>query len=298
MRTTEQPIRFTATEVTVLPLDGDLSRLRGDAAPPRPGTLAANVRGSGPLSHVLNSILTASDLDDALGRRAQLAAGECLVTPDGLRVGRGWVSVQRGADAGAGVLAREQEIRELGQRQEVLVPRLEQLAGQLADDRQALLEAEQAREEFRAVGGGRPVQAALGFHWARLIELLYCTEAIRDLLDDDEISGDQLVERGDMQPRGIGVIEAPRGTLSHWIVIENGKIKNYQAVVPSTWNAGPRDDKGRPGPYEASLIGNPIADPERPLEVLRTVHSMDPCIACAVHVIDPANDKDYTIRVY
>ena len=119
----------------------------GDAAPPRPGTLAINVRGSGPLSHVLNSILTASDLDDALGRRDQLAAGECLVTPDGLRVGRGWMSVQRGADARAGVLAREQEIRELGQRQEELQPRVEQLAGQLAGDRQALLEAEQAREE-------------------------------------------------------------------------------------------------------------------------------------------------------
>ncbi|EKD35042.1 MAG: Ni/Fe-hydrogenase, large subunit, partial [uncultured bacterium] len=78
-----------------------------------------------------------------------------------------------------------------------------------------------------------------------------------------------------------------RGLLSHWIVIENGKIKNYQAVVPSTWNAGPRDKEGQLGPYEASLMGNPIADPERPLEVLRTIHSFDPCIACAVHMLDP-----------
>ncbi len=75
--------------------------------------------------------------------------------------------------------------------------------------------------------------------------------------------------------------------LSHWIVIQDGKIKNYQAVVPSTWNAGPRDAQDQLGPYEASLLENPIADPERPLEVLRTIHSFDPCIACAVHMLDP-----------
>lgn len=86
--------------------------------------------------------------------------------------------------------------------------------------------------------------------------------------------------------RGVGFHEAPRGTLSHWIVIENGKIKNYQAVVPSTWNAGPRNDKDELGPYEASLVGNPVADPKLPLEVLRTVHSFDPCLACAIHLVD------------
>jgi hydrogenase large subunit len=87
--------------------------------------------------------------------------------------------------------------------------------------------------------------------------------------------------------RGVGFHEAPRGTLSHWMVIEDKKIKNYQAVVPSTWNAAPRNDKGDLGPYEASLVGNPVADSEKPLEVLRTIHSFDPCIACAVHTIDP-----------
>ncbi|MFV0435801.1 MAG: nickel-dependent hydrogenase large subunit [Desulfopila sp.] len=97
------------------------------------------------------------------------------------------------------------------------------------------------------------------------------------------------------EQRGVGVHEAPRGLLSHWIVIDNGKIKNYQAVVPSTWNAGPRDAKGQAGPYEASLLGNPIADPQRPLEVLRTVHSFDPCIACAVHMLDPTGKE--TMRV-
>jgi len=88
------------------------------------------------------------------------------------------------------------------------------------------------------------------------------------------------------EQRGLGFHEAPRGVLSHWAVIEDGKIKNYQAVVPSTWNAGPRDDKDQLGPYEASLLDNPVADPELPLEVLRTVHSFDPCIACAIHMTD------------
>lgn len=86
--------------------------------------------------------------------------------------------------------------------------------------------------------------------------------------------------------RGFGFHEAPRGTLSHWVVIEDGKIKNYQAVVPSTWNSGPRDQNDEVGPYEASLMDNPVADPEKPLEVLRTVHSFDPCIACAIHMVD------------
>jgi hydrogenase large subunit len=90
---------------------------------------------------------------------------------------------------------------------------------------------------------------------------------------------------------GFGIHEAPRGTLSHWVLIEDGKIKNYQAVVPSTWNAGPRDEAGHMGPYEASLVGNPIADAERPLEVLRTVHSFDPCLACAIHTLDPDGNE-------
>jgi hydrogenase large subunit len=86
--------------------------------------------------------------------------------------------------------------------------------------------------------------------------------------------------------RGVGFHEAPRGILSHWSVINNGKIKNYQCVVPSTWNASPRNGDSSPGPYEASLVGTPLADPEKPLEVLRTVHSFDPCLACAIHMVD------------
>jgi hydrogenase large subunit len=96
---------------------------------------------------------------------------------------------------------------------------------------------------------------------------------------------------------GVGFHEAPRGCLSHWVVIKNRKIENYQAVVPTTWNASPRDDKGVAGPYEASLAGNPVSQPERPLEVLRTVHSFDPCIACAVHTIDPERKPMTRINV-
>ena len=85
---------------------------------------------------------------------------------------------------------------------------------------------------------------------------------------------------------GVGVHEAPRGVLSHWSVIKDGKIANYQCVVPTTWNAAPRNEDDQIGPYEAALLGTPVADPERPLEVLRTVHSFDPCLACAVHLTD------------
>jgi hydrogenase large subunit len=89
------------------------------------------------------------------------------------------------------------------------------------------------------------------------------------------------------EAKGVGLSEAPRGALSHWIVIRDRKIDNYQLVVPSTWNASPRDGKGQMSAYEASLVGTPVASTEQPLEILRTIHSFDPCIACAVHVHDP-----------
>ena len=96
--------------------------------------------------------------------------------------------------------------------------------------------------------------------------------------------------------KGVGLHEAPRGVLSHWIVIKGGKIKNYQAVVPSTWNSGPRNAQDAPGPYEASLVGTPVADAEKPLEVLRTVHSFDPCLACAIHMVDTENKEIVKVR--
>ena len=100
------------------------------------------------------------------------------------------------------------------------------------------------------------------------------------------------------EARGVGYMEAPRGELAHWIVISNGKIANYQAVVPSTWNAGPRDADGQTGPYEAALQDNhQLADAERPIEVLRTIHSFDPCIACAVHLTDPDGEELVQVKV-
>lgn len=88
------------------------------------------------------------------------------------------------------------------------------------------------------------------------------------------------------QAKGFGLTEAPRGALAHFAVIENSRIKNYQLVVPTTWNASPRDEKGQLSAYESSLIGTPVHDPKLPLEILRTIHSFDPCLACAVHLYD------------
>ncbi len=87
--------------------------------------------------------------------------------------------------------------------------------------------------------------------------------------------------------KGAGFSEAPRGALGHWVHIEHGKIANYQAVVPTTWNGSPRDPAGNIGAFEASLMNTPMADPEQPLEIIRTIHSFDPCLACATHVMSP-----------
>ena len=89
------------------------------------------------------------------------------------------------------------------------------------------------------------------------------------------------------ETKGVGMTEAPRGALAHWIVIRDRKIDNYQLVVPTTWNASPRDSQGQMSAYEAALVGTPVADPDQPLEILRTIHSFDPCLACAVHLYDP-----------
>jgi hydrogenase large subunit len=97
--------------------------------------------------------------------------------------------------------------------------------------------------------------------------------------------------------QGVGFTEAPRGALAHWVVIEDGKIANYQAVVPSTWNAGPRDAAGQAGPYEAALAGHRLHDPKQPVEILRTIHSFDPCIACAVHLTNPNGEEIVNIKV-
>ncbi|CAG35304.1 nickel-dependent hydrogenase large subunit [Desulfotalea psychrophila] len=141
------------------------------------------------------------------------------------------------------------------------------------------------RHAGRAIRAGMMADLALK-HWDLLVNNL--------ATGDYEIFNQPVFPKGEQ--RGVGIHEAPRGILSHWIIIQDGKIKNYQAVVPSTWNAGPRDGQGQPGPYEASLVGNPIAEPEKPLEVLRTVHSFDPCIACAVHMLDPEGKEVIKVK--
>jgi hydrogenase large subunit len=137
------------------------------------------------------------------------------------------------------------------------------------------------------------LHSTLGRHAARSVRTALLFDSLKEnynLLLANIAKGDYDIYNKPTFPNGIqkgfGFHEAPRGTLSHWVVIENGKILNYQAVVPSTWNAGPRNDKDELGPYEASLLGNPIAQAAKPLEVLRTIHSFDPCIACAIHLHD------------
>ncbi len=99
------------------------------------------------------------------------------------------------------------------------------------------------------------------------------------------------------EAKGVGYMEAPRGGLAHWIVIKDQKTANYQMVVPTTWNASPRDPKGQMSAYESALIGTPIADPKNPVEILRTIHSFDPCLACAVHLYDEHGKNVSQIQV-
>jgi hydrogenase large subunit len=150
--------------------------------------------------------------------------------------------------------------------------------------------------------------STLGRVAARALETVY----LLDLMDKwiaalatNMESGDLRIHEGSKwdpatwpaEAEGWGFHEAPRGALGHWVKIKDRKIENYQAVVPSTWNAGPRDEKGQPGPYEASLEGTPVADPEQPLELLRTIHSFDPCLACAVHVVDATGKERVRVEV-
>ena len=156
----------------------------------------------------------------------------------------------------------------------------------------------QAMDTMKSVSGNPDIpldaiHSTIGRHAARAVRCGVMIDTLHDLwqrLVDNIGTGDVDTFNAPVFPKeeikGVGFHQAPRGTLSHWVVIEDGKIKNYQAVVPSTWNAGPRDADGQIGPYESSLMDNPVADPEKPLEVLRTVHSFDPCIACAIHMVD------------
>ncbi len=151
--------------------------------------------------------------------------------------------------------------------------------------------------------------STLGRTAARTLETKLIGDQMRTWLDNLIINikaGDLSVHNDEKwdpsswpsEARGVGFMEAPRGALAHWIVIKDEKIDNYQAVVPSTWNAGPRDTDGQDGPYEAALTDNhQLHDPQQPIEILRTIHSYDPCIACAVHVTDPDGEELVKVKV-
>ncbi len=149
----------------------------------------------------------------------------------------------------------------------------------------------------------KALHSTIGRHAARAVRAAVLSDTLNEnwhaLVNnigkgDIEICNTPQFPKGEI--RGFGFHEAPRGVLSHWTVIKDGKIDNYQCVVPSTWNAGPRSKDEELGPYEASLVGNPMADPEKPLEVLRTVHSFDPCLACAIHLMDTENKEIIKVK--
>jgi hydrogenase large subunit len=157
-----------------------------------------------------------------------------------------------------------------------------------------------------------PVEAlfsTLGRTAARTLETKIIVDGMQGMYDqlmtniklgDTKTFNDKLWEPSSWpkKAQGVGFMEAPRGALGHWIVIEDEKIANYQAVVPSTWNAGPRDQQGQAGAYEAALQDNhQLHDVKQPIEILRTIHSFDPCIACAVHVTDPDGEELVKVKV-
>ncbi|GHU61800.1 hydrogenase 2 large subunit [Bacteroidia bacterium] len=134
----------------------------------------------------------------------------------------------------------------------------------------------------------RGLETKLTADWA----LEFYDSLIQNLKSDSRTANTELWSENlwPKEAQGVGLTEAPRGALAHFIKIKNNRVENYQLVVPSTWNASPRDEKGQLSAYEASLIGTPVHDPKQPLEILRTIHSFDPCLACAVHLYDEKGD--------
>lgn len=156
--------------------------------------------------------------------------------------------------------------------------------------------------------GPEALFSTLGRTAARGIETLVTAEMLPTWIDELAAKikgGDLRIHNNDKwdpsswpkEARGYGFHEAPRGSLCHWVVIKDGKVANYQCVVPGGWNSSPRDAKGQRGPYEAALVGTPLKDPNRPIEILRTIHSFDPCMACAIHVVDPEHNEIIKVKV-
>jgi len=156
--------------------------------------------------------------------------------------------------------------------------------------------------------GPEALFSTLGRTAARGIETLVVAEQLPVWLNELVANikrGDRITHRGEQwdseswpkEARGVGFEEAPRGALGHWVQIRDRVIANYQCIVPTTWNCSPRDARGARGACEEALLATPVADPGRPLEVLRTVHSFDPCMACAVHVVDKDHRERVRVRV-
>ncbi len=150
--------------------------------------------------------------------------------------------------------------------------------------------------------GPEALFSTLGRTAARGIQTLVIAQQMENWLNEYEnnIGKDKQIVENYTVPvsgRGVGFVDAPRGGLSHWMTIKDSKIDNFQLVVPTTWNLGPRDDKDVPSAAEAALVGTPVADPKRPVEILRTIHSFDPCIACSVHVIDGETNEVNEFKV-
>jgi hydrogenase large subunit len=125
-------------------------------------------------------------------------------------------------------------------------------------------------------------------HIARAEETLKIAEAMDGWLDQLQVDQSAYDDYFDQHSGvGAGMSEAPRGALGHWIQVTDGKIDHYQVITPTCWNASPRDDQGVAGPMEQALMGTPIGDPNQPIEALRVIHSFDPCLSCAVHIMQP-----------
>lgn len=148
---------------------------------------------------------------------------------------------------------------------------------------------------------GRTAARALESQWAARKMRYFFDKLITNIKAGDSVTANMTKWEPESWPakaQGVGFTEAPRGALGHWIKIEAGKIASYQCVVPTTWNGGPRDPSGNIGAFEASLMNTPMADPTQPLEILRTIHSFDPCLACSTHVMsdDQRELANVTIR--
>ena len=244
-------------------------------------------------------------------------------------VGRSWYDYDGGNDVGLHPWAGESKINYTGPKPPydylnvdekysfLKTPRWKGNAVEVGPLARVLVGYARGREDYKAVVDstlaklGVPVTAlfsTLGRTAARGLESILIAQWALEFYDNlitNLKNGDTRMAnmekfnpaKWDKTAQGVGYTEAPRGALAHWIVIEDTKIKNYQLVVPTTWNASPRDPKGNMSAYEAALMDTPIADPEQPVEILRTVHSFDPCLACAVHLYDEEGKHVSRVKV-